>query len=371
MKSSRALLAAMPFAAVAASSALAAPTACEALASLQLARHDHHGRGRRSCGDIRSAGRHAADRHHRVPRRRIDQADQRFEHRLRGVDAHERLEPQVPLGRRRRLRRRRQLRRHRRRAAPRLRRRLHRYRARRRQRRLRARPSGEGGRLRLARQAPAGGALEGHHPRVLRTARSKHSYFSSCSNGGRQALMEIQRFPQDYDGVLVGAPANDWTHLFAGFVWNEQALVQHARARICAPSKLAAVQAATLAHVRCDGRRRRWRGRGPAPLQVRSGQSRLSRGHRWSELSHAAAGDCGAQDHAGAAQSAHRTTDLPRLLHERRGRGGLLAAVDHRSRDSPARRCRASSATPSSAASWMRSRRPACGTSPASTSTAT
>ena len=53
---------------------------------------------------------------------------------------------------------------------------------------------------------------------------AKHSYFSSCSNGGRQALMEIQRFADDYDGVLVGAPANDWTHLFAGFVWNEQAL---------------------------------------------------------------------------------------------------------------------------------------------------
>src|SRR5882762_4890922 len=52
----------------------------------------------------------------------------------------------------------------------------------------------------------------------------KHSYFSSCSNGGRQALMEIQRFPEDYDGVLVGAPANNWTHHFAGFIWNEQAL---------------------------------------------------------------------------------------------------------------------------------------------------
>jgi hypothetical protein len=33
--------------------------------------------------------------------------------------------------------------------------------------------------------------------------------------------MELQRFPEDYDGVLVGAPANDWSHLFAAFVWNE------------------------------------------------------------------------------------------------------------------------------------------------------
>src|SRR5206468_4259549 len=56
----------------------------------------------------------------------------------------------------------------RRRAAPRLRRRLDRYRPRRRHRRLRPRPSGEGHRLRLARQAPAGRALEGHHRSLLR-----------------------------------------------------------------------------------------------------------------------------------------------------------------------------------------------------------
>jgi feruloyl esterase len=41
----------------------------------------------------------------------------------------------------------------------------------------------------------------------------QHSYFGGCSNGGRQALMESQRFPEDYDGILAGAPANFWTHL--------------------------------------------------------------------------------------------------------------------------------------------------------------
>jgi hypothetical protein len=51
----------------------------------------------------------------------------------------------------------------------------------------------------------------------------QHSYFSACSNGGRQGLMETQRFPEDYDGVLAGAPAYDWTHLLSGALWNEQA----------------------------------------------------------------------------------------------------------------------------------------------------
>jgi len=51
----------------------------------------------------------------------------------------------------------------------------------------------------------------------------QHSYFTACSNGGRQALMETQRFPEDYDGVLAGAPAYDWTHLLASALWDAQA----------------------------------------------------------------------------------------------------------------------------------------------------
>lgn len=52
---------------------------------------------------------------------------------------------------------------------------------------------------------------------------AKHSYFASCSNGGRQALMESQRYPRDYNGILAGAPANYWTHLVAASVWDGQA----------------------------------------------------------------------------------------------------------------------------------------------------
>jgi len=49
-----------------------------------------------------------------------------------------------------------------------------------------------------------------------------HAYFVGCSTGGQQALMEAQRFPDDYNGIIAGAPANNRTHLHADFLWNHQ-----------------------------------------------------------------------------------------------------------------------------------------------------
>jgi feruloyl esterase len=46
----------------------------------------------------------------------------------------------------------------------------------------------------------------------------KYSYWNGCSTGGRQALVEVTKFPEDFDGVLAGAPANPHIHLHAAGV---------------------------------------------------------------------------------------------------------------------------------------------------------
>ena len=78
----------------------------------------------------------------------------------------------------------------------------------------------------------------------------KRSYFSSCSNGGRQALMEAQRFPADYDGIVAGAPAYNWTHLLTTAAYNLTALLNDPASYIPA-AKLPAIEAANLEA--CDG----------------------------------------------------------------------------------------------------------------------
>ncbi len=74
----------------------------------------------------------------------------------------------------------------------------------------------------------------------------KHSYFAGCSTGGGQALMEAQRYPRDFDGIIAGDPGNNRTHLNAGFLWQ---FIKNHRADlsvIIPPAKLAAVTDAAL-----------------------------------------------------------------------------------------------------------------------------
>ncbi|HEX3995460.1 MAG TPA: tannase/feruloyl esterase family alpha/beta hydrolase, partial [Acetobacteraceae bacterium] len=48
--------------------------------------------------------------------------------------------------------------------------------------------------------------------------KAHRAYFAGCSTGGQNALMEAQRFPDDYDGILAGAAAFNRTHLHTGAI---------------------------------------------------------------------------------------------------------------------------------------------------------
>ena len=78
---------------------------------------------------------------------------------------------------------------------------------------------------------------------------ARQSYFDSCSDGGREALMEAQRFPEDYDGILAGAPANNWTALLSSGVDVTQVTAGDPAGYISS-MKLPAITRATLAA--CD-----------------------------------------------------------------------------------------------------------------------
>jgi len=76
------------------------------------------------------------------------------------------------------------------------------------------------------------------------------SYLNSCSNGGRQALMQVQLYPKDFDGVVAGAPWNFQSHAAAGDIWTAQAL--SAPGAAIPAAKLPAISDAVLAM--CDAK---------------------------------------------------------------------------------------------------------------------
>src|SRR5215471_8624572 len=79
---------------------------------------------------------------------------------------------------------------------------------------------------------------------ALYGAAPKYSYFNGCSTGGRQGLMEAQRYPHDYDGIVAGAPAINWNRLHPQQLWGP--VVMNAMGNPVAPCKLAAATAAAI-----------------------------------------------------------------------------------------------------------------------------
>jgi hypothetical protein len=75
------------------------------------------------------------------------------------------------------------------------------------------------------------------------------SYFASCSNGGRQGLLEAQLYPDDFDGLIVGAPWNNQSRSLVSHLWMRQLL--SAPGAAIPPAKLAILHAAVLKA--CDG----------------------------------------------------------------------------------------------------------------------
>jgi hypothetical protein len=72
------------------------------------------------------------------------------------------------------------------------------------------------------------------------------AYWNSCSNGGRQGLIEAERFPADFDGIVANAPWVDQTGFTIGAMWNQKAL----SAAPVTPAKLALVADKVMA--KCD-----------------------------------------------------------------------------------------------------------------------
>jgi hypothetical protein len=76
----------------------------------------------------------------------------------------------------------------------------------------------------------------------------KYSYFNGCSTGGRQGLMEAQRYPQDYNGIVSGSPAINWQKLHPQQLWGP--VLMNAIANPVPACKLTAATAAAVAA--CD-----------------------------------------------------------------------------------------------------------------------
>jgi feruloyl esterase len=63
--------------------------------------------------------------------------------------------------------------------------------------------------------------------RAYYTTPLQYTYFNGCSTGGREGLMEAQRYPADYNGIVSGSPAINWTKFIPSEIWPELVMKQY------------------------------------------------------------------------------------------------------------------------------------------------
>src|SRR3954471_1289064 len=73
----------------------------------------------------------------------------------------------------------------------------------------------------------------------------RYSYFVGGSTGGRQGLMEAQRYPEDYDGIISACPAINWHRFVPASLWPQAVMFEENN--WVSKAKLAAVTAAAIA----------------------------------------------------------------------------------------------------------------------------
>ena len=91
-------------------------------------------------------------------------------------------------------------------------------------------------------------AIEAHYNEAQR-----YSYWNGCSAGGRQAMKEAQRYPEDFDGIIAGAPGLDWTGRVGGSLRVAKPLEANEAMRLLAPERQLVHDAVLAACDAADG----------------------------------------------------------------------------------------------------------------------
>jgi pimeloyl-ACP methyl ester carboxylesterase len=116
---------------------------------------------------------------------------------------------------------------------------------------------------------------------IVRDAQGRfadRAYFVGCSSGGHQALTEAQRYPDDYDGIIAGDPANNRIRQTFAFLHSWIATHDKGRQGDHPAGQAADPDQGSDRRVRRHRRPERRPHRRPAQMPVRSGQARLQGG---------------------------------------------------------------------------------------------